>query len=223
MKDRSVVRAHDDEASEYDRQVRQYEYYVHDVLFGMCFEYVHANDRLLDIGIGTGLASLPFARLGLEIYGFDASAKMLNICKAKSFAKELKTFDLRDTPYPCSEGFFNHVISVGVFHFFGELKDVVHEVSRVMKPGGVFAFTVAAESLSQDETMNKAPRDYSKVPTSWGEAIFAHSDAYLTKVLEDSGFAKLKMQKVLIRGGDKDCDDLLFKVYVARRVETPST
>ena len=222
MKDRSVIRAHDDEAAQYDQQVQQYEYHVHDVLFGMCFEYIRANDRLLDIGIGTGLASLPFARVGLEIFGLDASAEMLKICESKSFAKELKTFDLRDIPYPYSEGFFDHVISSGVFHFFGELKEIVQEVSRVMKPGGIFAFTVAAEDSAQDETVGRSPRAYTKIPTSWGEAIFAHSDAYLTKVLRDNGFDKMKMQKVLIRGGDKDCEDLLFKVYIAKRVEPPS-
>jgi len=223
MKDGDVIRAHDDEAAQYDQQVKQYEYHVHDVLFGMCFEYVKARDRLLDIGIGTGLASLPFAGLGLEIFGFDASGKMLKICEGKAFAKELKTFDLRDMPYPYSEGYFDHVISHGVFHFFGELKDIVQEVSRVMKPNGVFAFTVASESLSRDDTKDKAPKEYSKIPTSWGEAIFAHSDVYITKVLQGGGFDKLKMQKVLIRGGDKDCEDLLFKVYVARRVETPGS
>jgi predicted TPR repeat methyltransferase len=222
MKDRSVIRAHDDEAAQYDQQVKQYEYHIHDVLFGMCFEYINANERLLDMGIGTGLASLPFARAGLEIFGFDASAKMLKICEAKAFAKELKTLDLRDTPYPYSEGYFDHVISNGVFHFFGELSAIVKDVSRVMKPGGIFAFTVAAEMSVRDETMSKAPRNYSKIPTSWGEAIFVHSDAFITKVLRDSGFDKMKMQKVLIRGGDKDCDDLLFKVYVAKRVEIPS-
>ena len=115
MKIRSIIRAHDDEAAQYDQQVQQYEYHVNDVLFGMSFEYIKANDRLLDIGIGTGLASLPFAKAGLEIFGFDGSTEMLKICESKSFAKELKTFDLRDTPFPYSEGYFNHVISSGVW------------------------------------------------------------------------------------------------------------
>jgi len=222
MKDRSIIRAHDDEAARYDQQVREYEYHVHDVLFGMSFEYIKAGDRLLDIGIGTGLASLPFARAGLEIYGFDASTEMLKMCESKSFAKELKIFDLRDTPFPYSDGCFDHVISSGVFHFFGELSAIVKDVSRVMKPGGVFAFTVAAESSGEDETTSEDSRGYSKIPTSWGSDIFAHRDAYITRILQDGGFDKVKMQKVLIRGGDKDCEDLLFKVYVARRVETQS-
>lgn len=93
MKKRGIS-AHDEEAAQYDQQVREYEYYIHDVLFGMSFEYITAQDRLLDIGIGTGLAALPFGKAGLEVFGFDGSTEMLKICESKSFAKELKIFDL---------------------------------------------------------------------------------------------------------------------------------
>jgi len=39
-------------AGNYDEQVREYDSYGHDVLFGMGFEFVKKNDKLLDIGIG---------------------------------------------------------------------------------------------------------------------------------------------------------------------------
>jgi predicted TPR repeat methyltransferase len=214
-----IIRAHDEEAAQYDQQVREYEYYAHDVLFGMCFEYINTNDRLLDIGIGTGLASLPFAKAGLEVFGFDGSTKMLKICKSKSFAKELKVFDLKKTPFPYTNDYFNHVISSGVFHFFGELEEIIREVSRIIKPGGIFAFTIAARRSELDKTVNEDLQDYSKMPTSWGVAIFVHSDEYIIRILQNNGFDKLKMQKILMRGGEKDCEDMLFKIYVARRTD----
>lgn len=217
MRDQSMIRAHEDEAAQYDEQVKHYEYHVHDVLFGMCFEFIKTNERLLDVGIGTGLGSLPFARAGLQVFGFDASAKMLKVCEGKAFARELKIFDLRDTPYPYPQGCFDHVISHGVFHFFGELGKIVKEVARVLRWGGIFAFTVAAESSLKDERTDTTSKGYARIPTSWGVDIFAHSDEYITRVLRDSGLEKLKMQKVLIRGGEKGDEDLLFKVYVAHR------
>jgi hypothetical protein len=57
MKNVNTVNAHDQEAIQYDQQVHEYNSYGHDVLFGMSFEYVNPHDCLLDIGIGTGLAS----------------------------------------------------------------------------------------------------------------------------------------------------------------------
>lgn len=217
MKRRDHISAHDDEASQYDQQVREYEYYAHDIIFGMSFEYINAHERLLDIGIGTGLASLPFAKAGLEIFGFDGSSKMLKICESKSFVKELKRFDLRDTPFPYSDNYFDHVICSGVLHFFGELKAIIMEVSRIIKSGGIFAFTVAAQNSEEDKAMSEDPHNYAKLPTSWGEAIFTHGNAYIVSILQDNGFDKLKMQKILIRGGDKNCEDIQFRVYVAKR------
>lgn len=92
MKSINSISVHDEEAARYDQQVREYKCFAHDVLFGMCFEYVHPHDRLLDVGIGTGLASLPFAKMGLEILGLDGSTEMLKVCKSKGFANELEVF-----------------------------------------------------------------------------------------------------------------------------------
>ena len=170
----SIIRGHDKEAAQYDQQVRDYEYYVHDVLFGMSFEYIETHERLLDIGIGTGLASLPFAKAGLEIYGFDGSPEMLKICESKSFAKELKKYDLLEIPYPYSDNYFNHVISSGVFHFFGELKAIVKEVSRIIKPGGIFAFTIAAmnsENEKREDILITTHREYVDFLNSTTDAV----------------------------------------------------
>ena len=69
MKKMDSISAHDEEAAQYGQQVREYNCYAHDVLFGMSFEYVNPHDCLLDIGIGTGLASLPFANeVGSNLY-----------------------------------------------------------------------------------------------------------------------------------------------------------
>jgi predicted TPR repeat methyltransferase len=217
MNNENIISAHDQEAAHYDQQVSEYNSYVHDVLFGMSFEYVNPHDCLLDIGIGTGLASQGFAKVGLEVYGCDGSTEMLKVCESKAFAKELKVFDLQNIPLPYSDSFFDHVICCGVFHFFNDLEIILKEVLRIIKPKGIFAFTVAAQTSGEEVATYDNLKGYIETPTPWGVPIFKHSGGYVTNLLQANGFDILKTQKLLIRGGpEKDSADMLFRVYVAR-------
>jgi len=216
MEEMDSIRAHDEEASQYDQQVRDYHSHGHDVLFGMAFEYVKPHETLLDIGIGTGLASWPFAKVGLNIFGLDGSIEMLKVCESKTFVKELKRFDLRTAPLPYSDHSFDHVICCGVFHFLGELGPIVKEISRVIKPGGVFAFTIAGQTQEEEKASGDESISYLEKPTPWGVSIYAHSDGYIDKLLQDSSFETLKVQKILMWSGEEDFGDLLFEVFVAR-------
>jgi ubiquinone/menaquinone biosynthesis C-methylase UbiE len=217
MENMDTISVHDREAAQYDQQVREYNSYGHDALFGMSFEYVNPRDRLLDIGIGTGLASQSFAKFGLEVYGCDGSSEMLKVCKSKAFAKELKVLDLQNIPLPYTDAFFDHVICCGVLHFFDNLETLLKEVLRIIKPGGIFAFTVAAQTSYEEAAAGDNLPGYFKAPTPWGVPIFKHSSGYVTNLLQANGVNILKAQKLLSRGGpEDDSEDMLFKVYVAR-------
>ena len=217
------ISVHDQEAAQYDQQVREYNSYVHDALFGMSFEYVNPHDCLLDIGIGTGLASLPFAKVGLEVFGCDGSTEMLKVCESKAFAKELKAFDLQNISLPYSDGFFDHVICCGVLHFFCDLVVIVKEVLRIIKPGGIFAFTVAAQTSDEETATAGHPQGYLETPTPWGVPIFKHTGGYVINLLQAHGLDSLKIQKLLIRGGPEDSEDMLFRIYVAREASAAPT
>ncbi len=217
MKNVDTICVHDQEATQYDQQVREYNSYGHDALFGLSFEYVDPRDCLLDIGIGTGLASQSFAKVGLEVYGCDASAEMLKVCESKGFAKDLKVFDLQNIPLPYTDSFFDHVICCGVLHFFNDLEAILKEVLRIIKSGGIFAFSVAAQTSQEEAATDGNLQGYFETPTPWGVSIFKHSSGYITNLLQANGFEILKTQKLLMRGGpEEDSKDMLFRVYVAR-------
>ena len=129
----------------YDNQIREYDSYGHDVLFGMSFEFVKTDQKLLDIGIGTGLASIPFSRIGLKVYGLDTSQEMLNACQSKSFTQVLNLCDMADERIPYEEHYFDHVICCGAMHFVGDLGNLFTEVKRVMKPGGIFLMRLTGD------------------------------------------------------------------------------
>ncbi len=216
MKIKDTISVHDQGAAQYDKQTHDYNSYGHDVLFGMSFEYVKPRDCLLDLGIGTGLASRSFAKLGLNVYGCDGSAKMLKVCESKAFAKELKVFDLHDIPLPYSDCFFDHVICCGVLHFFDDLEAILKEVLRIIKPGGIFAFTVVVQTAEEEAANCDNSQGYFESPTPWEVPIFKHSSRYISNLLQAHGLDILKTQKFLIRGGsDDDSEDILFSAFIS--------
>lgn len=64
------------------------------------FEYTNSGDKLLDLGIGTGLTSFIFKKAGLDIHGLDNLEIMLNICRKKNITRDLKLFDLKKGTRP---------------------------------------------------------------------------------------------------------------------------
>jgi len=196
---------YDAAASQYDAAVKEYGSYSHDVIFGMCYEFVKPGEKLLDLGIGTGLASIPFHKAGLKICGLDNSEEMLGICRARSFAEELFLHELPDKKFPFAENTFNHIISSGLFHFLGDLKNAFSEAERVMKNGGIFAFTFSPDS---------SVKEYITLPTGWGIDIRRHSPAYIRGLLEQNNFFLLKEQRLLMKGADKINYEMIFSVMV---------
>ena len=196
-------------AENYDKQVKEYDSYGHDVIFGMCREYVSPGEKLLDIGIGTGLSSQHFADVGLHISGLDNSEDMLEACRSKGFTRDLKLFDLQKKEHlPFDEGSFDHVISCGVIHFLDGLDFLFSDVCRVLKKTGIFAFTIAP---------NRSEEDYVKEQTAWGIPISKHSSTYIDNLLSVNGMELLKEQWLLIKGADKKNHNMIFSVMVCRK------
>ena len=199
--------AYEELASKYDEEVKEYDSYGHDVIFGMCFQFVRADEKLLDIGTGTGLASIHFSTIGLKVYGLDTSQEMLEACQSKSFTEELKRCDITREPVPYKDRYFNHVVCCGVLHFVSKLNTLLAEVKRVMSSGGIFAFTIAPQESSAD---------YIKEPTAWDVPIFKHSPQYIMELLKTNDMELLKEQRLLIKGADKIHYDMLFSAMICR-------
>lgn len=183
----------DENAREYDAQSRQHEWHGPEVLFGLSFELVNAGETLLDIGIGTGLSSIPFHKAGLSIVGIDSSREMLEVCRSKSFARELKEYDVRQTPLPFADGAFDHLISCGVFHFLETLDPLFAEARRLVKDRGLFAFTFEKHKLGSDYgSPVRAGLVSKRIDEDSGVEVFRHSEAYIKGLLAANGFAVLK-------------------------------
>lgn len=184
---------HDKTARDYDAQSRQYEWHGPEVVFGLAFEYVNAGETLLDIGIGTGLSALPFHKAGLSIVGIDDSRKMLDICGSKNIARELREYDIRQTPLPYPDGAFDHLVACGVFHLIEKLDPLVLEASRLLKDRGTFVFTFEKHRVGAEDGSPVRPGEVSKrIDEESGVEVFRHSEAYIKRLLAENGFSVLK-------------------------------
>jgi len=207
----------DEFAGTYDDSVDEYGYHP-EMLSGLCFEYVKKGDRLLDIGIGTGLASLNFAKFGVEVHGIDSSNGMLDVCRSKDFAVDLKKHDLRDLPLPCADNSFDHVMSSGVFHFFDDLNPIFREVARIIRPEGMFAFIVRDQAVTDGVTEDDLdPDGYVGHDTHYGVKVYMHGEGYIGSLIESCGFECLKEFKFLLASGLEGLDDFVFKAYVTQK------
>lgn len=182
---------HDAYALDYDNQVRAYACYITDLVFGLCYEFIHPGQNLLDIGTGSGLAAQPFAKAGLEVTGMDFSPAMLEICRAKGFFTALQQHDLTAIPWPYPAAYFDHLVASGVFHFVPELAAIFHEAARLLKPGGVFAFTTRFPSpdLPGERYTRHLAGDFE---------IFSHSQTEIEVLLKQSALTRLKLQKCFV-------------------------
>lgn len=122
--------------------------------------------RVLDLACGYGRIALPLARAGHLVTGFDLSAYLLD--KARTTAAEAglavawREGDMRTLPADWS-GQFDAVLNMfSAFGYFDDAADnqqVLAEVARVLKPGGVFIL-----DLSQRDAVVRNFR-----PTDWFE------------------------------------------------------
>jgi len=195
-------------ASDYDQLARKYQWFGPEILFGLCYEFVKSGDRLLDIGIGTGLCSSLFFKLGLEIFGIDNSEEMLAVCDEKNITTELKKWNVLDTPLPYPDAQFDIIISGGVFHFFEDLLPIFKEIARLIKPSGIFAFS--AKITTEELPVNSyATFTENSIP------IFTHSNLYIHQLLISNGFQSLKEVNFFIL--DDHEREMLLKIFVTKK------
>jgi predicted TPR repeat methyltransferase len=188
-RDNQQAALHDAYSADYDNQVRQYGSYMAEALFGLCYEYIHLGQTLLDIGIGTGLSVALFAKAGLQVHGMDFSPAMLALCQAKGIALDLKLHDVQQVPWPYADQVFDHLTCCGVLHFLPDLEAIFGEARRLLRPGGLFTFTTKVPPPS-----NTGARPYECVRVGEFE-VFSHYKGYMDAVLTQYG---LQPQKALV-------------------------
>ncbi len=101
---------------------------------------------LLDLGCGDGMIGrILFRTSGTVDVGLDPWAGQLREAAAADIYRHVDQADGRALPYP--EGSFATIFSNSVLEHIADLEPVLHEVGRVLRPGGRLIFTVPSDAF----------------------------------------------------------------------------
>lgn len=106
-------------------------------------EYMPAKSKILELGCGVGRDAAYFAHKGHQVIATDFSNVILERNRQKFSGRGIRFEQLdmeQDFPYADSE--FDVVYANLSLHYYLDKKTraIVSEVTRVLKPGGIFAF-----------------------------------------------------------------------------------
>ncbi len=99
----------------------------------------------LEIGCGTGRgARILLDRMGFKrVIAFDLEEKLVTRAAARRRSSDLRrldflTADAQDLPFP--DGLFDAVVNYGIIHHILDWRRAIREISRVLRPNGLFYF-----------------------------------------------------------------------------------
>jgi len=201
-------------ASDYDSKAEEYGWRGPEIVFGLSYAFVNPGESVLDIGIGTGLGSSLFHKAGLHVYGMDSSAKMLEACRGKKFAKDLKEHDLTVEPYPYDSESLDNAVCLGVLNFFQDLRPVFRQVSRILRDNGIFVFVVGDRAAGEEAAFVVGPEH---TESDSNVTLYRHGAEETNGLMNENDFTLLRSLEFPVPMDRERTKVIRARAYVARR------
>jgi len=139
----------------------------------------------IDLGCGTGLAAVAFAKMVDRFIGIDLSPGMIEKARATALYAELKETDMLEGLRTTPDSSVDLALSADAMVYVADLFPVLKEASRVLASGGLLAFTL--ERHDGDGFIMGEGRRY------------AHSASYVRASIEAVGLVVLQLEQQPIR------------------------
>ncbi len=197
---RYVAHLFDNHAPNFDEHlVRELQYAVPENLVFLARQRANNSEErwsVLDLGCGTGLLGLAVAPYARQLVGVDLSAKMLAKARDRNLYHRLEQLDLLSMMRLEAASSYDLIVAADVFVYLGNLEDIIREMTRLLRPNGLVAFSVEAlEKLASEDTRQDMPKDFQLSQTG----RYVHSSEYLRKLAVENGFKTIDISPTQIR------------------------
>lgn len=150
----------------------------------------HTFSDAVDLGCGTGLFGAEIAGNCFRLEGYDIADSMLARAAARKIYNHLARADISLPPE--QSGLFGQprradlVSAADVMMYLGDLKAAFANVASLIKPDGVFAFSVEKSLADTGFTLCRSLR-------------YAHSETHVAAMLAAHGLETVAMEETVIR------------------------
>jgi len=147
-----------------------------------------ADNKLLDIGCGTGIFSDMAAKKGAQVTGIDASEQLIEQAKHRNATITFLNGEMEELPF--DDGLFDVVCGFNSFQYAASTKNALGEAWRVLKDGGKLVTMIWGNKEDcEAATYLKTVGSLLPPPPPAAPGPFALSEnQLLEKVLAETGF-----------------------------------
>ena len=143
-----------------------------------------ASLDIIDLGCGTGLVGQQFRAVAARLTGIDVSARMIQWAERREIYDQLVLGDYVQYLSAHREP-TDLVLAADVFIYAGDLDPVFQTVSRLLRAGGLFAFSL--EAAPQGDYVLQPNRRY------------AHSPGYIHRMARKYNLHDVAIKSVKLR------------------------
>ena len=145
--------------------------------------------RQADAGAGTGAAGVALSELGFQdVSAVDLSREMLEVASQKNVYKRLVVGDISYPVDAFARESFDAALLVGVFSFGQAPAETLLEMLRVVRPGGLIAFTMRTDFFEQDPMGIVTKMHELERSGAWSQVEVTTPAPYLPKKDPDAEF-----------------------------------
>ena len=142
----------------------------------------------IDLGCGTGLAAIAFAKEVDRFTGIDLSPRMIEKARSTGLYAELEVNDMLEGLRAKRDASADLILAADAMVYVADLVPVLKEANRVLAAGGVLAFT--AETHGGEGVVI-------------GEGLrYAHGAAYVRSSLQAAGLSLSQFEELSARNED---------------------